>query len=99
MEQGGQNITLKIAGKEYALKAATQDMERLMRLAAEDINAMLGKYDQKYPTKDLVDKLALVTLQEAVNKYSAMTSANLIAEEAESLRNELTRYLAGIENK
>ena len=33
----GQSITLKIAGKEYPLKARNPEAEQLMRLAAEDI--------------------------------------------------------------
>ena len=41
----GQSITLKIQGKEYELVAYTPEMERLMRLAAEEVDGMLAEYD------------------------------------------------------
>ena len=61
-----QSITLKIAGREYSLKVQSPEMEQLMRLGAESINRTLAVYDQRYPDKSLVDKLAFVTLREAV---------------------------------
>ena len=38
-----QSITLKIAGKDYPLKATSPEMEQLMRLAAETINQKLAE--------------------------------------------------------
>ena len=42
-----QNITIKIAGKDYALKVTSPEMEQLMRIAAETINEKLMDYDSK----------------------------------------------------
>ena len=93
-----QNIKLKIAGREFPLKAASPEMERLMRLAAEDISKMMARYDEKYPDKDFSEKLLFVTLTETVGKISAQGKINAISAEGESLQAELRSYLERIEN-
>ena len=94
-----QSITIKIAGKEYSLKASSPEMERCMRIAAEDINKRLSAYDEKYPDKRLEDKLAFVTLNETVSKITAMGKLNAAAGEVSELAGELEKYLSGIKNK
>lgn len=89
----GQSITLKIAGKEYPLRVQSPEMEQLMRLAAENINAMLAKYDEKFPDKTLVDKLAFVTLNEAVGKLSLQRKVAAMNDESARLGQELGAYL------
>jgi len=93
-----QNIKLKIAGLEFPLKASSPEMERLMRLAAEDINKMMARYDEKYPDKTLTDKLLFVTLTETVGKLSAQGKISSITNEAEALQAELKSYLERIES-
>lgn len=93
-----QSITIKIAGKEYSLKASSPEMERCMRLAAEDINKRLSAYDEKYPDKRLEDKLAFVTLNETVSKITAMGKLNALATEVSGLAEELEAYLSGIKH-
>ena len=63
-----QSITIKIAGKDYPLKATSPEMEQLMRLAADSINQKLAAYDAKFPDKTLVDKLSFVALNETVSR-------------------------------
>lgn len=92
-----QNITLKIAGQEFPLKATSPEMERLMRLAAEDINKMKNRYDEKYPDKTFEEKLLFVTLTETVGLISAQGKISAMAAEAESLQAELRSYLERIE--
>ena len=92
-----QSITLKIAGKEYPLRVQSPEAEQFMRIAAENINAMLAKYDEKFPDKTLVDKLAFVTLNETVSKLSAQRKYQKAVEEAEKLDAQLKSYLANIE--
>ena len=93
-----QNIKLRIAGQEFPLKAASPEMERLMRLAAEDINKMMARYDEKYPDKTLLDKLLFVTLTETVGKLSAQGKISALTGEAETLQAELKSYLERIES-
>ena len=92
-----QSITLKIAGTEYQLAANTPETEQRMRLAAEDINAMLMKYDSRFPERPLVDKLAFVALQEAVGKIAGQQSVIAVKNEIDALQADTDAYLKGIE--
>lgn len=95
--EAGQSITLRIAGKEYSLRAASPEMEQLMRLAADDINRMLAKYNEKFPDKSLEDKLAFVTLNETVSKISYQRKLASLCDEAKALKEDTDSYLKGIE--
>lgn len=92
-----QSITLKIAGKDFPLKAQTPDVEQIMRLAAEDVNARLAKYVQMYPDKSLEDKLALVCLNEAINMLSLKRKLGALSMEVETLKSQTDSYLASLE--
>ena len=93
-----QNITLNIAGNQFQLKASTPDMERLMRIAAEDINKMLDRYTERNPDKKLEEKLLFVTLTQAVSRLTAQSKLNAAMAEAESLANKLADYLKDIDS-
>ena len=92
-----QSITLRIAGKEYPLKAKSPEAEQVMRLAAEDINNMLSVYNTYYPDRSDFDKMTLVCLGEAVSKISAKRAAARLSADFDTLDDELGNYLAGIE--
>ena len=92
-----QSIRIKIAGKEYPLKATSPEMEQLMRLASEDINKMLSKYDDRYSNYDLVDKLAFVALNETFAKLKSQKQLAMAVHEAEDLKENLDNYLKGVE--
>ena len=94
-----QSVTIKIAGKEYSLKASSPEMEQYMRLAADDINKRLSAYDEKYPDKQFEDKLAFVTLNETVGRISALGKLNALVAETTGLSDELERYLGSIDKK
>jgi len=97
-EQKGQGITLKIAGRVYAVRATSPEQERQMRLAAEEINKVLEVYDQRFPNKTEFDKLAFVTLNEALGKMDALSTAAATVNEANVLTDRLGNYLANIED-
>lgn len=88
-----QSITIKIAGNTYPLRAATPEMEQLMRLAAETVNKKLSAYDAKYPNKSLSDKLAFVALNEAVNRLTYERELGKADAESAKLQEELESYL------
>lgn len=92
-----QSITLKIAGKEFSLRAETPENERLMRLAAQEVNQMLESYDSKYPNRSLEDKLAFVALNETVTKLLAKQQTKRIAAEGDQLEKDLANYLEKID--
>lgn len=91
-----QSITLKIAGKDFPLKAPTPEMEQIMRLAAEDVNARLAKYTQMYPDKSLEDKFALVCLNEAINMLSCKKKLGVVSDEVSALKAQTDEYLSKI---
>ena len=88
-----QNITIKIAGKDYALKVTSPEMEQLMRIAAETINEKLMDYDSKYPEKTLADKLALISLTVTVSKLSYYRKRKSVNEEAKRMLDQANSYL------
>lgn len=94
-----QSITIKIAGKDYPLKATSPEMEQLMRLAAESINQKLAAYDAKFPDKTLVDKLSFVALNETVNRMSAQKRFSSVSDEARALLGSTGAYLDSIDKK
>ena len=94
-----QSITLKIAGKDYPLKATSPEMEQLMRLAAETINQELAVYDAKFPDKTLVDKLSFVALNETVSRMSYQKRLSSVNEEAKRMLSQTSSYLDDIDKK
>lgn len=92
-----QNITIKIAGKEFPLSSSGEESERMMRLAAEDVGKLLAKYDAKMPDRSLEDKLILVALGETVEKIRVHSRISEIAAEADSLKSEIAGYLASVD--
>ncbi|MCQ2181860.1 MAG: cell division protein ZapA [Bacteroidales bacterium] len=92
-----QSITLKIAGKDYSLKANSPEMEQAMRIAADDVNKLFAHYTEIYPDRNLEDKLAFVALLEAVYKISSQRKSKALTEELKEFENEVSNYLKGIE--
>ena len=91
-----QSITLKIAGKDYPLKASSPEMEQIMRIAAEAIGKRLAQYDAKYPDKTPLDKLIIVTLNETVNRIACQKKMQQLGAEAKALQDDLEDYLANL---
>lgn len=94
-----QSITLKIAGKEYSLKANSPEMEQLMRVAAEAINKKVAAYDMKFPDKTPADKMAFVALSETVSRLSYQKKFSSATEEAGRLLRQTSEYLDTIDKK
>lgn len=98
-ESKPQSITLKIAGKEYPLKATSPEMEQIMRVAADTINQKLAAYDAKFPDKTLIDKLSFVTLNETIGRLSTQKKYSALEDELKQLQRETGSYLVNIDNK
>ena len=94
-----QSITLRIAGKDYSLKANSPEMEQLMRVAAETINKKVAAYDVKFPDKTAADKLAFVALSETVGRLSYQKKLSSMTDEAERMLRETNSYLDSIDKK
>lgn len=93
-----QKITLKIAGRDFNLDASSPEVESSMRIAAEDINKLMARYDERYPQKSFDEKLLFVTLTETVARVVAQRKVNAMADAEQKLSTGLKAYLAGIEN-
>lgn len=91
-----QSIKIKIAGKEYPFQVTSQEMEHFMRLAAEDVNAMLQNYSGKFPDKEMIDKLIFVALIEAIGKLKAQKQLDTSSKALESLGSGLKAYLDSV---
>lgn len=91
-----QDITLIVAGKPYRLNASSPEMERLMRLAAQDVTSMLAKFDSRFPESSPEDKLVFAAIQEAAGKLAAQKKMSRLVEEVESLGADVTAYLEAL---
>ena len=91
-----QDITLKVAGKSYSLSAASPEMEQLMRLAAQDVSAMMTKFEARFPDSSPEDKLVFVAIQEAAGKLSAQKKMSRLVEEVQTLESDVAAYLEGM---
>lgn len=94
-----QSITLKIAGKDYSLKANSPEMEQLMRVAAETINKKVAAYDMKFPDKTPADKLAFVALSETVARISYQKKLSSVDDEVKRMLGQTSSYLDSIDKK
>ena len=94
-----QSITLKIAGKDYSLKANSPEMEQLMRVAAEAINKKMEAYDAKFPDKTTADKLAFVALSETVGRLSYQKKLSSVNDEVKRMLGQTSEYLDNIDKK
>lgn len=92
-----QNITLKLAGREYRMSADSQQMESMMRIAAEAINEQLKDLDAKFTKKTLEEKLAIVALNETVKKLRFQNQFEEIEKEVKLTAGQIDNYLENID--
>ena len=90
------DITVKIAGTDYKLKADSPESEQFTRLAADEINGMLAKYDARFTDRTLSDKLVFVALLETKVKLQYAARMNEIVKEARLLKEETDSYLENL---
>lgn len=88
-----QRIRLVIGGRAYPMEAESPEMERLLRLAAEDVNEMLAALNEKFPTTPFEDKLMIVAVRESVAKLLSQGNMQRFEDEADALGKDLAAYL------
>ncbi len=94
-----QRITIRIAEREYVLRAATPESEELIRLAAAAINRKISAYTAKFPGKNMVDILSFVALNESIGSITLQRKVDSMQQETASLAQELDTYLDNMEKK
>lgn len=91
-------ITVKVAGKEFAMTIPKQDEEKYRR-AVQEINTHVSVYKSNF-VGEPEDHLAMAALQVAVDKVSLemdrSASAKLI--ELEEIEENIDRYLGNIKD-
>ena len=88
-----QSITIKIAGKQYPLKAKTPEMERLIRLSADSINRQMTAYSTRYPDSKSEDRITFVAINESAARIAAESRLKALEEEIASLKASTQAYL------
>lgn len=91
-----QKITIRIAGKDFVLKATSPEDEELIRLAAIEINKKLAAYQNAFPGKALPDILSFVALNEAISALTLQRKLDAGAREVKDLSESLESYLSEV---
>lgn len=89
-----QKITIRIAGKDFVLRASSPEEEELIRLAAIDINKRLAAYQSAFPGQALPDILSFVALSEGVSALSFQRKLEAAQQESKDLSDTLETYLS-----
>ncbi len=88
-----QRITVKIAEREFVLRATSPEDEELIRIAAAGLNRKIAANLAKFPGKSLTDILSFVALTEAVAGISRARALEKAEKETSTLVGDLDRYL------
>lgn len=92
-----QKITVKIAEKEYVLKAPTPEHEEYIRRAADTVNKRLNAYLGNYPDRNPSDLLSFVALNECIGRLRAEREMENARTEAGKLKADLDAYLTALD--
>ena len=91
-----QRITIKIAEKEYTLKAAGPEQEELIRKAADSVNKKINAYANKFANRPMSDLVAFVALNESITAFAIQKKLDSVSAEAASLQEATDSYLKNI---
>ena len=92
-----QSISIKIADRTYPLKVNSPEHEEVIRKAAEDINMMVTKYQERYPGKGMIEILSFVALNTCMSNITLNKQIKDIADGEALLARELEGYLENID--
>ena len=92
-----QSINIKIADRSYPLKVNSPEHEEVIRKAADDINKMVTKYQDKFPGKGMVEILSFVALNTCMSNITLNRQIKDLHVEEELLAKELEGYLENID--
>lgn len=92
-----QSINIKIAGRPYNLTATSPEHEEVIRKAAEEVNAKIAQYQEKFPTKGMIEILSFMALNVTMNNIVLKSQVKGMKDAEEGLAKELERYLENIE--
>ena len=93
----GQSINIKIADRSYPLKVNSPEHEEVIRKAADDINKMVAKYQDRFPGKGMIEILSFVALNTCMSNITLNRQIKNLNEEEMHLARELEGYLDNID--
>lgn len=79
------------------MSAPTPELEKLIRLAAEEVNRKLSTYKAEHPGRSETDLLAFVALNKTIAAIATKMQLDAVNSEIESLGKGLENYLENIE--
>ena len=92
-----QSISITIAGRSHSLKVNSPDHEEVIRKAADDINKMVAKYQEKFPDRGMIEILSFVALNTCMSNITLNRTLKSMKEEEEALAAQLGEYLDNID--
>ena len=92
-----QSISITIAGRSHSLKVNSPDHEEVIRKAADDINKMVAKYQEKFPDRGMIEILSFVALNTCMSNITLNRQIKNLNEEEMQLARELEGYLDNID--
>ena len=92
-----QSISIKIADRSYPLKVTSPEHEEVIRKAADDINKMVTKYQDKFPGKGMIEILSFVALNTCMSNITLNRQVKSMADGEAALAKELEGYLENID--
>ena len=92
-----QSISIKIADRTYPLKVNSPEHEEVIRKAADDINRMVAKYQDRFPGKGMIEILSFVALNTCMSNITLNKQLKDVTEAEEMLAKELEGYLENID--
>ena len=93
-----QSINIKIAGRPYNLTATSPEHEEVIRKAADEVNAKIAQYHDKFPSKGMTEILSFMALNVTMNNLVLKMQVKAVKDAEEGLAKELERYLENIDN-
>lgn len=93
----GQKITLKLAGISFAINVETEEDERLVRLAADDISKAVNDVQSLYPNLPLERVFALIALNVRRNDLISSQRQDKLKTEISRLEASFEEYLDNID--
>ena len=93
-----QSIKIKIAGRPYNLTATSPEHEEVIRKAADEVNAKIAQYQDKFPSKGMTEILSFMALNVTMNNLVLKMQVKAVKDAEEGLAKELERYLENIDN-
>ena len=93
----GQSINIKIADRSYPLKVNSPEHEEVIRKAADDINKMVAKYQDRFPGKGMIEILSFVALNTCMSNITLNRQIKNLNEQEMQLARELEGYLDNID--